>query len=53
MTIFFKGEYDPKEHAELFDELYGKIPENEVDLVQGVDDDAVKFEKEAEKKEEE
>lgn len=49
MTIFFKGEYDPKEHAELFDELYGKIPDDEVDLVEGIDDAVL--EKEAEKKE--
>lgn len=49
MTIFFKGEYDPKEHAELFDELYGKIPDNEVDLVEGIDD--VVLDKEVEKKE--
>lgn len=38
MTIFFKGDYDPEEHAKLFDELYGKIPDDEVDLVEGIDE---------------
>jgi hypothetical protein len=52
MVQFAEGGYNAKEHAELLDELYGEQDPNVIELVVGIDDDAIKFEKPAEEPEE-
>lgn len=53
MVMFTEGEYNPKDHAELLDSLYGTLSEDDIDLIVGVDDDAIKLVKPKEKEENE
>jgi hypothetical protein len=40
--MFAESDYNSEEHARLIDQMLGKKPpENEINLIEGVDDDAV------------
>jgi hypothetical protein len=41
MVMFPEGAYNPEEHNRLAEAAWGKGPEDEINLIEGVDDDAV------------
>lgn len=41
MVMFAEGDYNADEHAKLLEAIWGKQPEGEINLIEGVDDDAV------------
>ncbi len=41
MVMFAESDYTPEEHARVMEAAWGKPPEGEVNLVEGVDDEAV------------
>jgi hypothetical protein len=41
MVMMPESAYSPEEHNRLLEAAWGKAPEDEVNLVEGVDDDAI------------
>jgi hypothetical protein len=45
MVTFSEGGFNQKEYADIMNELFGEQDPNEINLVEGVDDDAIILEK--------